>query len=85
MTRTVWDVFWPFSSSRYASYRILCARCIAVDSLSLHRQKMSDIQYKIISVLVFLLFYNFALKELHYCTVYLTLSCKWENYIRPVF
>ena len=52
-----------------------------MDSLSLHRQKMSDIQYEIISVLVFLLFYNFALKELHYCKGYLTLSCKWENYI----
>ena len=42
-------------------------------SLSLHRYKVSDIKSKINNVLVFLLFYNFAVKELHYHKVCLSL------------
>ena len=42
-------------------------------SLSLHRYKVIDIKSKINNVLVFLLFYNFAVKELHYHKVCLSL------------
>ena len=46
-------------------------------SLSLYRHKGSDTYHKINNVLVFLLFYNFAFKELHYCMV--CLSDNWRN------
>ena len=56
--------------------RTLCARCTEVDSLSLHRHKVSGIYYET-NVLVFSLLFNFAFKELYYYTVYL--SCRVGN------